>query len=131
MENERFISIFFIVFMYIARKKMKSQIFKAPVKIELLFDLLDKVCIKTKDYYFMNNEGYRKMIYHNYHVEFLDALKPSYHASKLFYIERDLTYNSFVNIIRQICKVNKIAYSSNIKYNDSVYKINYYIYHNK
>lgn len=110
---------------------MKSQIFKLPVKIDLLFDLLDKICIKTDDYYLMNNEGYKKMLYHNYHVEFLETLKPLYHASKLFYIERDMSYNSFINIIRQICKINKIAYSSNIKYNDSVYKINYYIYHNK
>ena len=53
---------------------MKSQIFKLPVKIDLLFDLFDKICIKTDDYYLMNNEGYKKMLYHNYHVEFLESL---------------------------------------------------------
>jgi hypothetical protein len=109
---------------------MKSQIFKTALPINILFDILDKICVKTDDYYFVNHESYKKLLFHKYEGEFLGTIKDYYHESKQFYIERDFSYNSFVNIIRQICKHNKIAYTSTIKYNESQYFINYFIYHN-
>jgi len=109
---------------------MDSQIFKAIYPKEELFDLLDKICEKTDNYYLIDNACYKKMLFHKYEMDFLVTIIEYYHDSKRFYVEREFSYNSFVNIIRQVCKHNEIAYSNKINYNDSQYSIKYYIYHN-
>jgi hypothetical protein len=43
-------------------------------------------------------------------------------------IDAPLTYNSFITVIRQICKYNKIQYKNEIKYDKSSYDIYYYIF---
>lgn len=107
---------------------MLKQIFKKQVPIALLHELLDKVCLKTDKYYLVDVNAYRKIIFHEYNTAFCETLKEYYHASKQFYIERKFTYNSFTNIVRQICKSNNIMFSSQIKYSESEYNIDYFIY---
>jgi hypothetical protein len=69
------------------------------------------------------------MLFHKLHVDFLKQIIDYYHASKQFYIERKFTYNSFTNIVRQICKSNGITFTSQIKYNESQYNIDYFVYY--
>lgn len=107
---------------------MLKQIFRKNVPPELLFGLLEQICLKTDKYYFIDINAFRKMIFHNLHEPFLEALSEYYHISKKFYIERRITYNSFTNIIRQICKSNAVMFSSQIKYNESKYNIDYFVY---
>lgn len=107
---------------------MLKQIFKKQVPIALLHELLDKVCLKTDKYYLVDVNAYRKIIFHEYNTAFCKTLKEYYHTSKQFYIERKFTYNSFTNIVRQICKSNNIMFSSQIKYSESEYNIDYFIY---
>ena len=107
---------------------MSSQIFRKPVPKELLFELLEKICLKTDKYYYIDMNAFKKMIFHGYHIEFLKTLEQHYHLSKQFYLTREFTYNSFTNIIRQICKSNAIMFTSQIKYNESKYTIDYFIY---
>jgi hypothetical protein len=107
---------------------MTSQIFRKIVPKELLFELLEKVCLKTDKYYLIDMNSYRKLIFYNYHTAFCDILKEYYNLSKLFYIERKMVYNSFTNIVRQICKINNIMFTSQIKYNESKYNIDFFIY---
>jgi len=107
---------------------MVNQIFRKPITNELLFDLLEKVCFKTDKYYLVDINAYKKLIFHNYHVEFCEQLKDYYNLSKLFYVERKMVYNSFTNIVRQICKLNIIMFASQIKYNESKYNIDFFIY---
>lgn len=110
---------------------MLKQIFKQNVPIDILMDLLEKTCLKSDTYYLVNHNSFRKMIFHEYHIAFLDTIKEYYHISKQFYITRKLTYNSFTNIIRQICKSNNIMFTSQIKYNESKYNIDYFVYHHQ
>ena len=107
---------------------MSSQIFKKIVPKELLFDILDKVCLKTEKYYLIDNNAYRKLLFYNLYTPFCDSLKEYYHLGKRMYIERKASYNSFITIIRQICKNCDIMYTSQIKYNESKYNIDYFIY---
>jgi len=107
---------------------MSSQIFRKIVPQEILFELLEKVCIKTDKYYLIDMNAYKKLIFYNYNNEFCNSLKEYYNLSKLFYLERKLSYNSFTNIVRQICKVNNIMFTSQIKYNESKYNIDFFIY---
>ncbi len=107
---------------------MLNQIFKTQISIQLLFELLEKVCIKTEKYYLVDMNAYRKLVYYNYYEPFSKLILNNYHLSKQFYITRKLTYNSFTNIIRQICKSNNIMFTNQLKYNESQYNIDYMIY---
>jgi len=108
---------------------MSNQIIKYPIPSQLLFDLLEKICLKTDNYYLVDMNAYRKMIFHNYHETFREDLKEYYYVGKWFYLTREMTYKSFTNIIRQICKKNTIMFTSQMKYNESKYNIDYLIYY--
>lgn len=108
---------------------MLKQIFRENPPIRIIFDILEKVCLKTDKYYLVDNNAYRKMIFHEYHKLLIEELTPYYQVSKKLYITRELTYNSFVNIIRQVCKSNAVMFNSSIKYNESKYNIDYFIYY--
>lgn len=107
---------------------MSNQLFKSDIPPKLLFDLLEKVCLKTDKYYLIDNNAYKKMIFHGYEREFCDILKDFYHYGKQFYVTRQMTYKSFTNIVRQICKNASIMHTSQMKYNESKYNIIFYIY---
>lgn len=107
---------------------MSSQIFKNHVPNEILIELLDNIAIKSDKCYIINNDSYKKGIFNNLINEFIIKCVPYYHISKRKYLERKLTYNSFITIIRQICNYNKITYTSQIKYDKSTYDIIYYLY---
>lgn len=109
---------------------MSIQIFKKNVPHELLFKLLDNICVKTDKYYIFNKNAYKKGIFKDDIALFVDQIKPYYHASKQKYLDRKSTYNSFTTVLRQICNFNQITYTSQIKYDKSDYDIVYYIYYN-
>ena len=107
---------------------MSSQIFKKLIPNEILFSLLDSICIKNEKHYTYNIESFKRGIFKDVIDKFLDICKPYYHNSKKIYLEKKLTFNSFTTIIRQICNSNGIIYTSQIKYDKSTYIILYYIY---
>uniref|UniRef100_A0A6C0I0Y3 Uncharacterized protein n=1 Tax=viral metagenome TaxID=1070528 RepID=A0A6C0I0Y3_9ZZZZ len=107
---------------------MSKQIFKKPIESSHLFDILEQTCIKNDDHYIIDINAYKKIKFHNLHINFLESISEYYHTSKKYYIEREFTYNSFTNIVRQICKFNNIRFTSNICYNHSTYYIHYIIY---
>ena len=108
---------------------MNSQIFKSQIPKEQLFDLLDKICIKTDKYYILNKISYKKCEFLNLLEPFCEEISAAYHKSKQFYVTRKHNYSSFVTIIRQICRQNNINYVSKIVYNKSTYDIIYNIYY--
>jgi len=108
---------------------MSIQIFKTQIHNELLFELLDKICSKNEKHYTLNKDSFKKGIYNEYIQHFLITCIPYYHLSKRKYLEKKLTYNSFITVLRQICNYNKITYTSQIKYTKSTYDIVYYIYY--
>jgi hypothetical protein len=106
---------------------MTSQIFKATIPNKLLFDLLEENAIKAEKFYIVNNNVYKKGIFNESLQKFMVDCRQYYHLSKRKYLDRKLTYNSFVTILRQICNYNNITYTSQIKYDKSVYDIVYNI----
>lgn len=108
---------------------MPKQIFKTEIPQHILYNLLEKISVKNDKYYIIDVVAYKKMKFHNLHEEFLKIIVEYYHYSKKFYVEREFTYNSFTNIVRQLCRVNNINFVSEIKYNESKYQINYYVYY--
>jgi len=108
---------------------MLTQIFKNNVPVDILYVLLEKICVKTDKYYLVDNNSYKKLLYYHLYDDFCNEITQYYHTSKQFYLKRKITYNSFTNIVRQICKSNNVMFTSNIKYNKSLYNIQYLIYH--
>jgi hypothetical protein len=106
---------------------MSTQIFKKNVPNEILFDILNEICVKNEKYYIFNVDSFRKGVYKELIPKFLDTCKPYYHISKRKYLEKKLTFNSFITVLRQICNFNNITYTSQIKYDKSDYSIIYYI----
>ena len=109
---------------------MTSQIFKYNIPNSLLFELLDKICMKNEKHYTFNSDSYKKGVYKQEIQNFIEECKPYYYISKRKYLEKKLSYNSFTTILRQICNFNKITYTSQIIYDKSNYNIVYYIYKN-
>lgn len=107
---------------------MLKQIFRENIPIKILFDLLEKICLKTDKYYLIDNNAFKKITYNKYEDDFLKSILSYYQESKKFYVTRSFSYNSFVNIVRQICKSNDVMFTSKIKYNESKYNIDYFIY---
>ena len=109
---------------------MSTQIFKKNVPNELIFNLLDSICLKNEKHYVFNIDSFKKGVFKESIQNFLTDCNQYYHISKKKYLERKLTYNSFTTILRQICNFNKITYTSQIKYDKSSYDIEYYIFYN-
>jgi hypothetical protein len=106
-----------------------NQIFRKTFPKEDLIALLDDICIKTEKYYILNNDSYKKGNYTNSIPPFINGCRQYYHVSKQKYVDRKHTYKSFMTIIRQICKLHEIIYTSDIKYDKSKYDIVYHIYY--
>jgi hypothetical protein len=106
---------------------MSSQIFKKKIPNELFFQLLDENCFKTDNQYTFNNDSFKKGIFNETILKFIEDCKQYYYLSKKKYLNRKITYNSFTTILRQICNFNKITYTTQIKYDKSKYCIIYYI----
>lgn len=108
---------------------MSVQIFKDNIPSEVLIGLLECICVfKGENYYVINNSSFKKAQFKNLLGDFIKTIEPYYHASKLFYLQREMTYTNFLTIIRQVCNSACLNYKSNIKYVNSKYEINYYIY---
>jgi len=108
---------------------MLCQIFKQEIPSNILFDLLEQICLKTEKYYFIDLNAYKKLLFMELKESFIDALREYYYLSKRFYLEREFTYSSFTNIVRQICKHGNIKFESEIKYSHSKYYINFFVHH--
>lgn len=109
---------------------MCDQVFKRDIPINLLFGLLEQICLKTEKYYLMDQNAYKKLIFHELFPDFKEELRGYYYISKRFYIDRELTYRAFSNIVRQVSKFLNIRFESEVKYHQSQYYMNYLIYHN-
>jgi hypothetical protein len=108
---------------------MTSQIFKKNIPNELLFHLFDNICSKNEKHYILNTISFKKGSYNNLIADFFEKCKIYYHNSKKKYLERKLSYNNFTTVVRQICNFNNIKYTTQIKYDKSVYDIIYIIYY--
>jgi hypothetical protein len=111
---------------------MSRQLFKTVMDIRIIYDFLDIINIlPTNDaYYVLNKDTFKHAKYIQQIVPFYNKLHQHYHLSKQHYISRNITYKSFLTIIRQICNLHKIPYTYHITYDNSEHNILYKIYKN-
>ena len=96
--------------------------------IDFFNDFVISVGIKENNYIIINENTYKKALYNNVIQDFYTKLEPHYYDSKKFYLFRELNYNGFITILRQIAKKNNIMYKSKIKYTNSKHYLEYYFY---
>ena len=104
-----------------------SNYFIKDFSLNILYDFLEKYCILENNYYNIDINIYKKYEYNNSIWPFYNNISNYYKASKRFYLNRNITYNNFLTIIRQLCKYKEITYYSKIKYDKNKYYIIYFI----
>ena len=62
---------------------MTSQIFKNKIPNEILIQLLQDIAVKTDKCYILSNASYKKGIFNETIIHFINQCKPYYHSSKL------------------------------------------------
>jgi len=104
-----------------------SQVFKLQPSFEFLQEILD-FAIKENNYHVIDFITYKKIVFHNFQEEWLDKLLNHYHISKQFYITRKFSFQSFITIIRQLCKYFDIKYDYIYDKNQSYQYLKYRLY---
>ena len=105
-----------------------DQLFCRPIDIPMLRRFFDKISQDKNGSYLIDYNAYKKMLFHDLQYVFREQLKPYYHKSKHFYLDRELTYKSFATILRQVCKYNSIKITSRVRYIESIYTNEYTIF---
>lgn len=104
------------------------QVFRVEPIYEFLQVILDKFCIKEKNYYVVDYVTYKKIVFHKYQEIWLAGLLEHYYKSKQFYITRQFNFQSFITIIRQLCKFFGIEYDYMYDKNQSYHHLKYRLY---
>lgn len=106
---------------------MPSQIFKTQIPTLTLFDFLSSVCNTSEDLFVFNYAAFKKANLLRLVEPFIQEIREHYYTSKQMYVNRKQTYTTFITIVRQICKHNKLSYTTKLIYDKSKYEIIYYI----
>lgn len=105
-----------------------DQLFCKPIDNQMLRSFFDKISQEKNGSYLIDYNAYKKMLFHNLQSIFCEQLKPYYHQSKQFYLDREITYKAFATILRQVCKYNSIKITSRVRYIESIYTNEYTIF---
>lgn len=122
----------------IIKEKKNTQVFNKEVSLkclyDTLYDILQKICIESENTnnnnngeYFLTKALFKRAEILNHIQPFIETMKPYYYFSKQHYVDKQINYNAFIVIIRQLCNVNNIKYTSKIVYTKSNYEIQYTI----
>ena len=106
----------------------KNQLFKKNIPINILWDFLKTNFEETESHFIINKFLYKKTDYNKHIPLFVDKIKDYYYASKRKYVNRELNYNYFLTIIRQLCNAHDIIYETKLVYDKSSYEIEYVVY---
>jgi|TARA_B100001059_G_C17578312_1_gene448576 hypothetical protein len=105
-----------------------KQIFKQEPEYDKIKLFIQQFSDKYSTYHLINEHTFTRSKINGVLAECIDYLLPLYYTSKQFYLTREMKYNYFLTIIRQLCKVCNILFTYKIKYISSKYMIEYYIY---
>lgn len=106
---------------------MKTNYFREPIPPTILFSLLTDLCMVNNKCFIIDMASYNNGLHKGVIQNFMEQCRPYYNPSKQFYTTNELTYKSFLTVVRHICKINSIHYSHHIQYCHSIYQIVYHI----
>jgi hypothetical protein len=85
--------------------------FKRPVTLNILFDLLDKICLLQEKNYVFDMTAYNKMKYLQLDEGFIQTLKEYYLPNNMHYLTKEINFKNFIIIVKQICKYHQLNVS--------------------
>lgn len=103
------------------------KIFKIPVTLNILFDLLDKVSLVKEKYYVFEITSFNKMKFLNLYDPFIQILKEYYFPNKQHYLKPIPTLKSFMTIIKQICNYHNLNITVKKVFINGVLQSQYFI----
>ncbi len=106
---------------------MKTNYFRERVPSSVLTTLLADLCVVNNGWFIMDMPTYYNGIHKGTIQKFMEDCKPYYLLSKQFYATNELTYKSFLTVVRHICKTHSIDYNHHIQYCHSIYQVVYNI----
>ena len=106
---------------------MKTNYFKKHVPSNILLSLLSEICVVNNNSYVIDMSSYHNGIHKGLIQNFMEECKKYYKDSKQIYVTKNITYKSFLTVVRHICKINSIIYSHHIQYCHSIYQVVYNI----
>lgn len=106
---------------------MPSQIFKSPPDMNVFKKFLDDVCDIENDRYVFSMAAFKRSEMFDHTTIFCHYLEECYYDSKKFYVQRRMTYKNFITVIRQVCKVWDLDYTTQTRYYKSSYEMVYII----
>jgi hypothetical protein len=108
---------------------MSEKIFKIPVTLDILYELLDKICLLKETYYTFDNNSFNKMMYLELYEPFMQSLKSYYFPSKYAYLEKEPSPLHLIVVIKQICKYHGLKVTSKFIQNNTIEQTMYNIEH--
>jgi hypothetical protein len=106
---------------------MKTNYFREPIPSFILLSLLGDLCVVINKCFIIDMPTYYNGVHKGSIQKFMEDCKPYYLPSKQFYTTVELTYKSFLTVVRHICKINSIEYNNHIQYCHSIYQVVYHI----
>jgi len=105
-----------------------SQLFKNSYPLSKLKEYIIKLCENDDSSYIFSKVCFKRAQMSGIASEFVADATPYYHKSKQKYADvSSMNYKSTANVLRQLCKFHDISVESLIKYDKSLYEIEYII----
>lgn len=113
-------------------KKINSfGVFKERVPIDIFIELMESITdrkdAERPSKYLVDTATFKRGVYNGSIHVFFEKLKPYYRESKQMYVDRKLTYNSFITVVRHVCKCIDVEYTNQMRYDKSTYEIVYLV----
>ena len=102
-----------------------NQVFQKEPPFDILNNMLQRFADKERDKYIVDYVTYKRIVFHDYHYKWLFDLRGYYYKSKAFYVTRPFSFTSFVNVVRQLCKVFNIKYEYSCDPKQSYHRLKY------
>ena len=102
-----------------------SQIFRKEPPFAILNDMLQRFADKEREKYIVDYVTFKRILFHNFHYKWLLELREYYYKNKCFYVTRKFTFSSFVNIVRQLCKIFNVNYTYSYDRNQNYHHLKY------
>ena len=98
-----------------------NQLFRAVPDHKVVFSVLDEVCHRDQTTFVVDDVIYKRMRYDDRIFKLYDYLKPFYHLSKQKYVNGCTTRTGFLTVLRQLCNLFGIQYTSKVVYRNGTY----------
>lgn len=93
-----------------------NQLFRSVPDHRVLFSYLDEVCVRNTEFFVIDDVTYKRMKYDDRIFALYKYLIPFYHIAKQKYVLASATQAGFLTILRQLCRLFSLQYTTKVVY---------------